>query len=297
MRRLHDELVRPIAERRTKGAWYRRWKLVTLDGSTLDVADTAENAEAFGRPGASRGHSAFPQIRFVTLVENGTHVFFGTRMGGHRVGETTSAKEVVQHLRPGMLCLADRYFLGYALWQQARATGADLLWRGKTNLRFPCDKRLEDGSYLGRLYPSERDRRRNTNAVTVRVIDYQLEGIPDAEAFYRVVTTILDPKDAPAEELAGLYPDRWEVETALDELKTHLRGARIVLRSKTPELARQEFYGFIMAHFAVRGLMHEAALKADLDPDRLSYVHAVRVIRRKLPFVASVPPSGAHGVP
>lgn len=297
MRRLHDELVRPIAEKRTKGAWYRRWQLVSLDGSTLDVADTAENAEAFGRPGASRGRSAFPQIRLVTLVENGTHVFFGTRMGGHRVGEVTLARDVVQALRPGMLCLADRNFLGYALWQQARATGADLLWRGKRNGRLPCDERLADGSYLSRLYPSETDRRRNTHAVTVRVIDYQLEGVPDAEPFYRVVTTILEPEAAPAEELAGLYPDRWEVETGLDELKTHLRGARIVLRSKTPELVRQEFYGFLMAHFAIRGLMHEAALKADLDPDRLSYVHAVRVIRRKLPFVASVPPSGPRGVP
>jgi hypothetical protein len=297
VRRLHDDLVRPVAEKRTRGAWYRRWRLVSLDGSTLDVADTAENAEAFGRPGASRGRSAFPQLRFVTLVENGTHVFFGTRMAGHRTGEVALAHEVVQNLRPGMLCLADRNFLGYALWQKARATGADLLWRGKANLRLPCDKRLEDGSYLSRLYPSETDRRRHVNAVTVRVIDYQLEGVPDAEPLYRVATTILDPKDAPAEELAGLYPERWEVETGLDELKTHLRGARIVLRSKTPILVRQEFYGLMMAHFAIRGLMHEAALKAQVDTDRVSYAHTVRVIRRKLPFFASVPPSGANGVP
>ena len=296
VRRLHDAVVRPVAEPRTKGAWYRRWRLASLDGSTLDVADTAENREAFGKPGASRGQSAFPQIRFVALVENGTHVFFGTRMAGHRTGEIPLAHDVVKALRPGMLCLADRNFLGYALWEKARATGADLLWRGKTSLRLPCDTRLEDGSYLSRIFPSEKDRRQNTRAQVVRVIEYQLEGVPDAEPFYRTVTTLLDPKEAPAEELAELYPDRWEIEGGLDELKTHLRGARIVLRSKTPELVRQEFYGLMMAHFAIRGLMHEAALKADADPDRLSFVHAARVIRRKLPFVASVPPSGASGV-
>jgi hypothetical protein len=290
-------VVRPVAEPRTKGAWYRRWRLASLDGSTLDVADTAENREAFGKPGASRGRSTFPQIRFVTLVENGTHVFFGTQMAGHRTGEITLSHDVVKNLRPGMLCLADRNFLGYALWQQARGTGADLLWRGKRSLRLPCDRRLEDGSYLSRIFPSERDRRKNTRAQVVRVIEYQLEGVPDAEPFYRAVTTLLDPKEAPAGELAGLYPDRWEVEGGLDELKTHLRGARIVLRSKTPELVRQEFYGLMMAHFAIRGLMHEAALKADIDPDRVSFVHTVRVIRRKLPFVASVPPSGASGIP
>jgi hypothetical protein len=297
VRRLHDVVVRPVAQARTKGAWYRRWRLTSLDGSTLDVADTVENREAFGKPGASRGQSAFPQIRLVALVENGTHVFFGTQMAGHRTGEIPLAHEVVKALRPGMLCLADRNFLGYALWQEARATGADLLWRGKRSLRLPCDQRLEDGSYLSRIFPTEKDRRKNTRAVVVRVIEYRLEGVPDAEPFYRAVTTILDPKEAPAEELAGLYPDRWEIEGGLDELKTHLRGARIVLRSKTPELVRQEFYGLMMAHFAIRGLMHEAALKADTNPDRLSFVHAARVIRRKLPFVASVPPSGASGVP
>ena len=297
VRRRHDAVVRPIAERRTKGAWYRRWRLASLDGSTLDVADTARNREAFGKPGASRGRSAFPPIRFVALVENGTHVFFGTRMAGHRTGEITLAHEVVKALRPGMLCLADRNFLGYTLWQKARATGADLLLRGKTHLRLPCDKRLDDGSYLSRIFPSEKDRRKNTRAEVVRVIEYQLEGVPDAEPFYRAVTSILDPEEAPAEELARLYPDRWEIEGGLDELKTHLRGARIVLRSKTPELVRQEFYGFLMAHFAIRGLMHEAALKADIDPDRVSFVHAVRVIRRKLPFAASVPPSGASDIP
>jgi hypothetical protein len=278
LQKLHDEVVKPIAIKSTKGAWYRSWHLVSLDGSTLDVADQKENETAFGRPAASRGSSAFPQLRLVSLVENGTHVLFGTRMAGENTGEITLAKEVLPALYKGMLCLADRNFFGFELWNQARSTGADLLWRVKKNLRLPCEKRLADGSYLSRVYASPKER------------------IPGAEPIYRLLTTILDHEAAPATELAALYHERWEIETALDELKTHLRGSRIVLRSKTPDLVRQEFYGLMMAHFAVRGLMHEAALKADEDPDRLSFLHAVRVVRRKIARFASIPPSGQEGV-
>ena len=294
---LHNEVVKPVAVEATRGAWYRRWRLVSLDGSTLDVEDEKENARAFGRPSASRGASAYPQIRFVALVENGTHVLFGTHLADYATGEVTLAQEVLGGLQKGMLCLADRNFFGFALWNRARATGADLLWRVKKNLRLRVEQRLPDGSYLSRIYASERDWRHQTNGVVVRVIDYRLEGIANAEPLYRLVTTILDPTQGPAEELAALYHERWEIETALDELKTHLRGAKIVLRSKTPELVRQEFYGLLLAHFAVRGLMHEAALKAGEDPDRLSFLHAVRVIRRKLPTYGAIPPSGEEGVP
>lgn len=292
LEQLHDELLRPLAKRQTQGAFYRGWRLVSLDGSTLDVADEKRNQQAFGRPGASRGHSAFPQIRFVSLVENGTHVLFASRMGPYATGEITLAKQVLPALQKGQLCLADRNFLGYELWQQARQTGADLLWRAKKNLRLEVHRRFSDGSYLSAIYASESDRRKRRNGIPVRVIEYQLAGVDDAEPFYRLVTTILDPKRAPARELALLYHDRWEIEGALDELKTHLRGSKIVLRSKTPELVRQEFYGLMMAHFAIRGLIHEAALEAGEDPDRLSYVHAVRVIRRKLPLAVAIPPSG-----
>ena len=124
----------------------------------------------------------------------------------------------------------------------------------------------------------------------VRVIEYVLEAEEDTESVYRLVTTILEPEQAPAAEVAALYVERWEIETAFDELKTHLRGPRVVLRSKTPELVRQEFYGFLMAHFAIRGLMHEAALKEDIDPDKLSFIHSVRVIRRKVPHFAAISP-------
>jgi hypothetical protein len=296
-RQLHDEVVKPIAVPATKGAWYGSWRLVSLDGSTLDVADEKVNEDAFGRPGSSRGSSAYPQIRFVSLVENGTHVLFGSQMDTYATGEITLAKTVLPCLRKGMLCLADRQFFGYELWKQAQATRADLLWRVKKNMRLACEERLDDGSYLSRIYPSERDWRHKTNGIVVRVIDYQLEGVEGAEPIYRLVTSILDHSKAPAQEMAALYHERWEIETALDELKTHLRGAKIVLRSKTPDLVRQEFYGLLMAHFAIRGLMHEAALKAKEDPDRLSFLHAVRVVRRKLPVFSAIPPSAEKGIP
>ncbi len=290
LRQLHDEVVKPIAVSATQGAWYGQWRVVSLDGSTMDVADEQVNDEAFGRPGASRGDSAYPQFRFVSLVESGTHVLFGTRMGPYATGENTLARDVLGALDSTMLCLADRGFFGFEMWRQALATKAQLLWRVKKNAVLPCDKRLTDDSYLSRIYPSEKDRRHQTNAICVRVIEYRLEGVADAEPIYRLITSVLDSRQAPAQELAALYHERWEIETALDELKTHLRGANIVLRSKTPDLVRQEFYGLLMAHFAVRALMHEAALKADVDPDRLSFIHAVRVVRRKLPAFNAIPP-------
>ena len=291
LQRLYRAVVAPIAEKRTKGAWYRQWRLVSLDGSTLDIADTAENEKTFVRPGASRGSSAFPKIRFVALLENGTHVLWAAHMDAYATDELTLAEQVVPALGHGMLCLADRFFPSYKLWRAAAQTGADLLWRTRQNARLDIDKRLPDGSYLSRIYASTSDRRNRRKGIVVRAVDYHLKGVPDAEPVYRLITTILDPKQAPAKELAALYHERWEIETALDELKTHLRGAQIVLRSKTPELVEQEFYGLLMAHFAIRGLMHEAALKADEDPDRLSFVHAVHVIQRRMARFGAIPPS------
>jgi hypothetical protein len=297
LRQLHDEVVKPVAVAATKGAWYLEWRLVSLDGSTLDVADEKGNNEVFGRPASSRGESAYPQIRFVSLVENGTHVLFGSRMAGYATSETALAKTVLPSLSKGMLCLADRGFFGFEMWKQAVATGADLLWRVRKNILALCEKRLPDGSYLSRIYASDKDKQWGTDGIIVRVIEYRLEGVEGAESLYRLATTILDHTLAPAAELAALYQERWEIETAFDELKTHLRGANIVLRSKTPDLVRQEFYGLLMAHFAIRGLMHEAALRADEDPDRLSFLHAVRVVRRKMALAGAIPPSGPQSVP
>jgi hypothetical protein len=297
LKRLYEAVVAPIAQPETKGAWYRQWRVVSLDGSTLDVAETAENEEAFGRPGASRGASAFPKIRFVALLENGTHVLWAACMDRYSVDELKLAEAVIPALRKGMLCLADRFFPSHKLWLAAASTGADLLWRTRSNAILHPDQHLPDGSYLSRIYPSTADRRRDQNAIVVRVIDYHLDNLPGAEPVYRLITTVLDHTQAPAEELAALYHQRWEIETAFDELKTHLRGAQIVLRSKTPELVKQEFYGLLMAHFAVRGLMHEAALEADEDPNRLSFVHSVRVVQRRMPRFAAIPPSAEKNLP
>lgn len=288
---LYEAVVTPIAQAQTKGAWFRQWRLMSLDGSTLDVADTVDNHQSFGRPGASRGSSAYPKIRFVALLENGTHVLWAARMDKYSTDELTLAEDVVPALQKGMLCLADRFFPSYKLWQKAAKTGADLLWRTRQNARLDVDKHLPDGSYLSRLYASTSDRRNGRNGITVRAIDYRLHSVEGAEPIYRLITTILDHIEAPAKELAATYHERWEIETALDELKTHLRGAQIVLRSKTPELVKQEFYGLLMAHFAIRGLMHEAALRADEDPDRLSFLHSVRVVQRRLARFAAIPPS------
>jgi hypothetical protein len=211
LRKLYDAVVGPIAEKRTQGAWYRQWRLVSLDGSTLDVADTADNDKAFGRPGSSRGCSAFPKIRFVALLENGTHVLWGAQMDQYATDELTLAEKVIPWLGEGMLCLADRFFPSYKLWRTAAKTGADLLWRTRQNARLDPEKRLSDGSYLSRIYATTADRRKKRNGIMVRVIDYRFKNVADAQPLYRLITTILDPQQAPAKELAALYHERWEI--------------------------------------------------------------------------------------
>jgi hypothetical protein len=287
LRRLYEDLADPIAEPETLGAWYRGLRLVSLDGSSLDVADTQANEAHFGRPASPRGgQSGFPQMRFVALAETGTHVLFAAQTGGYRTSEYELAKKVISRLKPGMLCLADRGFYGYELWEKATQTGADLLWRVQKTLRLPVLKVLPDGSHLSQIYASEKQRRRN-QGLWVRVIEYKVEGVDE---IYRLITTLLDYEAAPAEELAKLYHERWEIETAFDELKTHLRGRQVVLRSKTPSLVEQEFYGLLLTHYALRRVMHEAALKGKRDPDEVSFVHTIRVIRRKLPLLVAFPP-------
>jgi hypothetical protein len=289
---LYKELVQPLATGRTKGAWYKNWLLVSFDGSTVDVADTEENGAAFGYVSGSRGRSAFPKLRFVSLIETGTKAIFSTKFAGYtESSEMDLAKQVIGDLKKGMLCLADRYYGGFPIWKKAAATGADLLWRVKTGLTLAVERQLSDGSYLSTLYPSSSDRRKRTNGIQVRVIEYRLKGVRGSESRYRLITTILDEKLAPAAELAALYHERWEIESALDEFKTHLRGANVVLRSKTPELVKQEFYGLLLSYFSIRALMHEAALEADEDPDRLSFLHAVRVIRRAVPMFGIFSPA------
>ncbi len=300
---LYRTVVEPVATDGTPGAWYRGWRVMSLDGTTLDVADTAANARAFGRPRSSRGVNAtgaFPQLRLVGLLETGTHVLCGAQLGASRTSEVALAAAVLPQLTGEMLCLADRGLLGFDLWRTAAATGAALLWRAGASFTLPVLQRFPDGSYRSVLRWHASCASRDRTPIPVRVIAYTLPGVPAAQAAYRLVTNILEPPRAPAAELAALYHERWEMETAFDEFKTHLKGAQRVLRSKTPELVRQEAWGFLLAHFAIRALMHEAALGAlprARDPDALSFTHALRVTRRTLPHLAALPPSGPRPRP
>lgn len=288
LRALYEVVVRPIATRSTKGAWYRHWRLVTLDGSTLDVADSKRNERAFGRPGSGRGKSAFPQLRFVTLLENGTHVLFGAELGSYNTSEAKLARKVVTRLPADALCMGDRYYFSYVLWTLALASKAALLWRMRSDLIFPKLKRLSDGSYLTKIYPSARARARDVGGIAARLITYR---VGKGREEHRLLCSIMDPRKAPALQLVALYRKRWTIETVLAELKTRLRGSRVVLRSRVPNLTRQDFWGLLLAHFGVRALMHEAALEENLDPGDLSFTHAVRTIARYLPLYVSFFPS------
>jgi hypothetical protein len=282
---LYRATAAPLATKRTKGAWYKDWRLMAIDGTCLDLADTEANDAAFGRPGSKREGSsgAFPQLRMVGLAECGTHAIVNVALGGCRDAEQNLTPGVFTSLVPGMLMLADRGFYSYRLWAAAQATGADLAWRTKSNHVLEITRRFGDGSFLSAIYPSQKDRRHGTGGIKVRVIEYVMDGRSEPggdETTYRLLTTILDPKRAPAHELAALYPERWEFETALDELKTHQRSPRVVLRSKMPDGVTHEVYGYLCVHYAVRWLMHSVAQAARGDPDRLSFTRTLRVARR-----------------
>ena len=216
---------------------------------------------------------------------------FAVAVGRYDTSEVRLTPRVLQHLQPNMVCLADRAFIGFELWRLAVATGADLLWRVRINQKLPCHQRLPDGSYLSRLYASPKQRRHAEGGQVVRVIDYCLEGVVDAEPLYRLVTTILDPAVGPATELAALYHERWECEGTFAEFKVSLPGQRLMLRSRRADLAEQELYGFLLVHLALRQLIHAASRKAGCDPDTLSFLHTVRIVRRHLPFYAAFSPS------
>jgi|NGEPerStandDraft_6_1074524.scaffolds.fasta_scaffold96413_1 hypothetical protein len=282
---LYRATAAPLATKRTKGAWYKDWRLMAIDGTCLDLADTEANDAAFGRPGSKREGStgAFPQLRMVGLAECGTHAIVDVALGGCRDAEQNLAPGVFISLEPGMLMLGDRGFFSYSLWSSAQDSGSDLLWRTKSNHVLEVARRLADGSFLSAIYPTTKDRRHGTSGIKVRVIEYTLDTSRppgEDETTYRLLTTILDPKRAPARELAALYPQRWEFETALDELKTHQRSPRVVLRSKMPDGVTQEVYGYLCVHYAVRCLMHTVAHTARGDPDRLSFTRTLRVARR-----------------
>lgn len=275
----------PLATRKTKGAFYRDWRLVSIDGTTIDVADTPANAAVIGRAGTGRGEgSAFPQLRIVALGECGTHAIIAAAMDSYATGEVTLAKQVVTALAPNMLCLADRGFLAHPLFSQAASSGAALVWRAKSNAIFPVLERFPDGSFRSELVAST-DKHKRDDVVPVRVIEYAIDDpgrISAEDTTYRLVTNIVDPDAAPGRELAALYEQRWEIESIFDELKTHQRGPRVILRSKTPQGVYQEAWGYLCVHYAVRALIHQAADHGEIDPDRISFTNALHATRRSV---------------
>jgi hypothetical protein len=280
---LFEATAGPLATAATGAAFYRGLRLMSLDGTCLDVADTPANVQEFGRPGAGRGQGvgAFPQLRLVALSETGTHAICAAAMGPLNRSENVLADELLGGLEQGMLCLADRGFYSFERFKNASVTGAQLLWRVRANMLLPREQQLPDGSYLTRVYANQAGQRADRDGRLVRVIEYQLDdGVSDPQQRYRLLTTILDPEHAPAAELGVLYHERWEIENALDELKVHQRGPRVVLRSKQPDGVYQEAYGYLCTHYAIRRLMHDAALQADIDPDRLSFTRSLRAARR-----------------
>lgn len=237
VRDLFARVARPLVTPETPGAFLGGRRVVAVDGLCLDVADTTVNAEFFGRPGSARGEqAAFPQARVVAVAECGSHAILDAVAGPCGVSEIELSRELVGRLGPGVLLLADRNFYGFRMWQQAIGTGADLLWRVGKNLKPQHLQTLPDGSWLARIGQSSGAGWRDVEPVTVRVIDYTIDDGRDNPETYRLLTTLLDPAEAPAEDLAAAYVQRWEIETAFDELKTHQRGARAVLRSKSPDL-------------------------------------------------------------
>lgn len=292
MRDLVERCCVPMADPHAHPqAFYAGLRLVAIDGSSFDLPDEADNAQSFGYPAShasASGHAGYPQGRCTVLVECATHAILGANLGPYRSSEWELTVPLLARLGPDMLCMADRGFSGFEHWRDARATGAQLLWRCGSTRQLPVQRVLGDGSFLSVIRPTHVGRAAAAEqAITVRVIEYTLPGLGAAQPRYRLLTTLLDPQLAPAMELAALYHQRWEIEAVFDELKTHLRQGRRVFRSKTAELVRQEFYGWVLAHYAVRWLLHQGATRHRTPHAQLSFKGHVELLRR------AQPPSGA----
>ncbi|MGB3675256.1 MAG: IS4 family transposase [Candidatus Nanopelagicales bacterium] len=276
--------TRPLATVETPGSFLAGRRLVAIDGTTYDLADSTENDGFFGRPGVNRGErSAFPQARVVALAECGIHAMFDAEIGVYGDGERELAAPIIDRLTSDMLMLADRGFYSAALWQQATDTGADLLWRISKSVKPHPIRALPDGSWIVEIRPKKTPGQNKPKPFQVRLIDYTVDNQTGQDAGeYRLVTTILDPDDVSAVDLAIAYTQRWEIESTFDELKTHQRGPRVVLRSKSPEMVRQEIWGHLCCHHAIRKLMCGAAEHVGRDPDRLSSVAALNISRASI---------------
>jgi hypothetical protein len=292
LKALFAKVAAPLAKEQTTGAFLGGRRLVAIDGTCLDVADTADNAAFFGRPGVNKGEqAAFPQARVVAVAECGTHAIFDAAVAAYTTAENTLAADLVDRLGPGMLVLADRGFCGFPLWSRAAATGADLVWRATSTMKPRFVEALPDGSYLAELRPSG-NAGRKAEPLCIRVVEYRIDDGRHNEETYRLFTTIVDPNDVSAADLAAAYTQRWEIESAFDELKVHQRGPRTVLRSKSPDLVLQEIWGHLCCHYAIRTLMWEAADQGGVDPDRISFTAALRIARRSINLARDFSPSG-----
>lgn len=291
---LFERVATPIGGGQSPGVWLAGRRLVAIDGMCLDIADTAVNAEHFGRPGVNKGEqAAFPQARVVALAECGTHAVFAAKIGTYAESEAALTMPLLDRLEPGMLLTADRGFFSYVLWRKAIATGADLLWRIRTDKSGPKPTHVEDlpdGSWLAHLQQTHPAAARRAEPLLVRVIDYTIEDGRENPTAYRLFTTMLDADEVSAADLATAYAQRWEIEVTFDELKTHQRGPRTVLRSKSPDLVLQEIWGHLCCHYAIRSLMAEAAIHSGHDPDRVSFVAALRITRQTLAHPGAFPP-------
>ncbi|MGY4541854.1 hypothetical protein ACVWY0_001767 [Arthrobacter sp. UYNi723] len=289
---LFAEVAKPFAVPGGPG-FYKGWRLMSVDGTTLDLADTPANERAYGRPGTkTEFKSAFPQARVLGLVECGTHAVTSAVVSGCHTSEHDMYPALLADLAKDMLAMADRRFFSYTAWKDSAATGAALLWRMKANSVLPVLEEFEDGSYLSAVYPSTKDRRQDSNGIPVRVIEYEVTTGEEISTFL-LITTILDPAAASSEDLAGLYARRWEIESSFDELKTHQRGPDIVLRSKTPDGVLQEIYGYLCAHYAIRSLIGAVAAEFDEDPLQFSFTRTLRAARRSLAARPAFSPSQA----
>ncbi len=312
-----ERVAEPRATMLTRGAWLRGWRLLAIDGFEVDVPDTDKNVAEFGYAGSGDNRSAFPKARVVALAECGTHAFLAARVGAYAVGEKTLAKGLYGRLRGDELLTADRNFYSFEAWDLATRSGAALLWRAPTGLALPVVRVLPDGTYLSVLInPSIRGARRRaailatatritegtgadeadeldpTEAHLVRVVEYD---VPDrvgngSGELIVLLSTILDPAAARADELAAGYHQRWEEETANDQLKTHLRGPGQILRSRLPELVHQEIWAWLLVQHALTALITQAAEAADLDPDRVSFTRVLRIARRTATGTAGFSP-------
>jgi hypothetical protein len=292
LRRLFALIVRPLATPLTRGAFHRHLRLMAMDGTVLNVPDSEANAKAFGRCDGGRGASAFPQVRKLALVETGTHaeiafVVRGVRGKGN--GEVSMAPALFKHLQPGMLLLWDRGFFGFSLWKQARDRGADILGRVPKHAVLNSIKALRDGSHLAKIYPCTSMRNRDEGGIVVRVLRYTIDDPQRVGHLqeHTLITTLLEEQLDPARDLVILYHERWEIELVYDEQKTHHDPRRAEkpanLRSETPQGVLQEIHALSLAHYAMRKVMHEAAVQADLDPDRLSFLGCLHIVRTRMP--------------